>query len=89
MSLIKRIAPIRKAPDESESIRKPLLPFLLEIWRAFDYVCGKRMEAGIADMIDAMCRFGELFCSQEEKEFLLSMSASTIDRMLRRERDKA
>ena len=64
-----------------------LLPFLLEIWRAFDYVCGKRMEAGMTDMVDAMCRFGELSCSPEEKELLLAMSASTIDRMLKRERD--
>lgn len=78
----------KKSHGRKRKYPETLLPFLLEIWRAFDYICGKRMEAGIADMIDAMCRFGELSCSREEKELLLSMSASTIDRMLRRERDK-
>jgi hypothetical protein len=61
---------------------------LLKIWAGLDYACGKRLCAGLPDLLDAMARFGELDCDEKVKTKLLGMSASTIDRLLRSERLK-
>ena len=53
-----------------------------------DYVCGKRLHAGMRDVIDAMTRFGEFVCNDDVEAKLLTMSSATIDRLLRSERMK-
>ena len=53
-----------------------------------DYVCGKRLHAGMKDVLDAMIRFEESACSDDVKAKLLAVSPATIDRLLRPERMK-
>lgn len=60
-----------------------LLEPLRIIWESFDYACAKRVHAGMEDMLGAMLRFSELWCTVEEIELLEKMSASTIERLLR------
>ncbi|GHS91348.1 hypothetical protein AGMMS49957_18120 [Synergistales bacterium] len=59
---------------------------LRKIWAGLDYACGKRVKAGMPDMLDAMIRFGELNCDEDIKAKLMKMSAATIDRLLSQSR---
>lgn len=65
-----------------------LIEPLLIIWESLDYACAKRVHAGMEDILGAMLRFGELCCSAEAIELLEKMSSSTIERLLRPERQK-
>lgn len=87
----KKQSQARKKKDprgRKQSYSDNLLPLLERIWMGLDYACGKRLHAGMDDMLDALCRFGELNASSEELAQLRKMSASTIDRMLTPLREK-
>jgi hypothetical protein len=55
---------------------------LRKIWATLDGVCGKRLAAAMRPTLEAMERHGELPLTPSLKDRLLSVSASTIDRML-------
>ena len=55
---------------------------LIKVWAVMDLACGKRMAAGMEDVLDALTRFNELDCTDDIIAKLRQMSASTIDRML-------
>jgi len=55
---------------------------LKEIWRIMDYPCGSRMTVMLPEWIRKLTDFGEVIMSEEVKEKLLQISASTIDRKL-------
>ncbi len=59
---------------------------LTTVWAVMDFACGKRLAAGMADMLDALSRFGEISLDKPLEEKLRAMSASTIDRLLKEER---
>lgn len=59
-----------------------------ELWEFFDYMCGKRLVVLIRMNIDALVREPELSIDKEVKRQLLSISAATIDRILKPEREK-
>lgn len=61
---------------------------LLKIWRMMDYICGKRMQPALAEMVVVLERHNELHCDRLTKQKLLRVSAATIDRLLRTERRK-
>jgi hypothetical protein len=65
-----------------------VLHALMIIWVYMDYACGKRLHAGIGDMLDAVNRFGEVSWSAEVTDKLRQMSASTMDRLLKKEKEK-
>jgi len=56
---------------------------LIVVWEASDRICGKRLQPSIGPMIDAMERHGHLELEGEVRRRLLTMSPSTIDRVLR------
>lgn len=56
---------------------------LLVVWEASDRVCGKRLQAIIPVLVEAMERHGHLALDAEVRGHLLAMSAATIDRALR------
>ena len=76
----KRGRPKLYGPDVMQILRK--------IWAGMDYACGKRLRAGMIDVLDAMIRFGESACSDDMKAKLFAVSPATIDRLLRLERMK-
>ena len=53
-----------------------------------DNICGKRIAAGISDMIDVLKKHGEINFNDEICNQLKTMSSATIDRLLVSERKK-
>jgi hypothetical protein len=59
---------------------------LVEIWDIFEQPCGQRMVAVLKSELDRLRQLGELRCSDAVAGQLKQISASTIDRLLRREK---
>ncbi len=59
------------------------------VWEAADRICGKRLHRVIAGLLGAMERHGHLKLDTSVRESLLSMSAATMDRLLKTVRDSA
>lgn len=59
---------------------------LVKLWEVGDRMCGKLLAAVMPDLLAALERHGELRVSPEVRELLLTISPSTIDRLLRRQR---
>jgi transposase InsO family protein len=57
---------------------------LLVIWEVGDRMCGKLLQAAMPGLLPALEQHGELKLGEEVRQQLLSMSASTIDRLLAR-----
>jgi len=53
-----------------------------------DFACGKRLKSVIVEVVDNLEKHGHFPFTQQVKEKLLKMSASSIDRMLKGERKK-
>jgi len=61
---------------------------LRKVWVSLDLACGKRVAAGMGDVLDALLRSDELGCEGQVVAMLRSMSAATIDRLLGPDRAK-
>ena len=62
---------------------------LVVLWEASDRICGKRLKSLMPTLVEAMERHGHLRLGPEIRAGLLAMSASTIDRSLRANREQA
>jgi hypothetical protein len=60
---------------------------LIKIWAMMDFPCGKRM-AEMSDALLSLRKFGEIDCGSEVFDKLLMVSASTIDRIIKPEKQK-
>lgn len=65
-----------------------VLPALRQIWKAANYLCGKRLHEALPIFISRMSQVGEIHLTDDQIDLLLSMSAATIDRLLRIDRSK-
>ena len=63
-----------------------VMPALKTMWEATDRLCSKRFQPFVPELIAVLKRNGELSVTEETEAKLCSMSASTIDRLLRRHR---
>lgn len=61
---------------------------LKKIWALMDYMCGKRLKAALPDAVANLVACKELRISKTVQHQLLAMSASTIDRALKAERER-
>lgn len=61
---------------------------LTTIWQTFDYMCGKRLVVLLRMNMDLFCNEQEFGISEEVRDKLMRISASTIDRLLAGERKK-
>jgi hypothetical protein len=61
---------------------------LRKIWAIFDYLCGKRLAPFISEAIEKLERHREINLEPTVREKLSKVSASTIDRLLKPERDR-
>jgi hypothetical protein len=59
---------------------------LRELWVLMDLACGKRLHEGIGDMLDALVRFGEARYGDDLILQLKTMSAATMDRLLKKDK---
>ena len=62
---------------------------LVVLWEASDRICGKRLKALMPTLVEAMERHGHPRLGPEIRAGLLAMSAATIDRSLRKVRERA
>jgi len=53
-----------------------------------DYICGKRLQPLLPELITVLERHNEFHCDRETRSKLLAISAATIDRLLKPERRK-
>ena len=58
------------------------------LWPLMDYAGGRRLCAGMNDMLDALVRFSECPFEEGVIGLLKEMSPSTADRLLKREKDR-
>ena len=77
-------APRGRAPCYDEKVKATLI----KIWKVMDYICGKRLQPALAEMVVVLERHHELHCDPSTRAKLLRVSAATIDRLLRTERRK-
>ena len=61
-----------------ESIIEPLE----KIWAISNFLCGKRLEPFIPELLDSLKRHNEVNPTQEEEALLLSIRSATMDRLL-------
>ncbi len=61
---------------------------LKEVWRIMDFICGKRLKAVMNEALDNLKEKEEMNISEEVEKKLREISASTIDRLLKKERKK-
>jgi hypothetical protein len=63
----------------TEEVRRALV----RLWEMLDCICGKRLVPALPGLVEALERHGELRLEPLTRSRLLSMSASTADRLLR------
>jgi len=61
---------------------------LKKIWVVFDFICGKRLAPFIAEAVEKLEYHKEIDLIGDVREKLVKISASTIDRLLKPEKDK-
>lgn len=59
---------------------------LLKLWRIMDYICGKRLQPILPELVTVLERHNEFRCDKETRAKLFHISAATIDRLLKPER---
>jgi len=61
---------------------------LKKIWAIFDFICSKRLAPFMGEAVEKLEACGEIDLTEKVREKLLNISASTIDRLLKPEKDK-
>ena len=61
---------------------------LRRIWTVFDFICGKRLAPFMAEAVEKLEAHKEIDLTDKVREKLTKISASTIDRLLKSEKDK-
>jgi hypothetical protein len=59
-----------------------------KIWAIFDFICSKRLKPFMAEAIEKLTKHKEIDLTPTVKQKLLKISASTIDRLLKPEKDR-
>lgn len=78
----------RAGRKRSRVYDEPVVAVLIKLWKMMDYLCGKRLQPALPELVAVLERHHELSCERETKAKLLKISAATIDRLLRPERRK-
>lgn len=67
---------------------EPIVDQLKTLWAGSFYACGKRLEPFVPEFLSALKAFAEITVTAKEEALLKSISASSIDRLLKGERAK-
>ena len=65
-----------------------VLPPLKKVWGILNYPCGKRLKPFLKEIVPVLEKFREIVIDPATREKILNMSAATIDRLLKGEREK-
>ena len=79
----------RKVPRGRRIYDEAVRQALIVVWEASDRICGKRLKAALPSMVESLERHGHLDLDPDVRERLFSVSASTMDRLLRPVREQA
>ncbi len=85
--LVADVRKVKKRPRRKKKYDEEVLKILKKIWVIMDFPCGKRLAPCMSWLVPKLEAFGEIeigLCEVREK--LLSISASTIDRLLKGEK---
>lgn len=74
----------KRAPVYDDRVKAALK----QIWLVLDCICSKRLKAALPTVLSALQEHGEIHISAATREKLLKISAPTIDRLLKPERQK-
>lgn len=83
-----------KEPRRKRTRKRPptydrdLFPALRKIWGILNYPCGKRLAPFLPEVVSRLESHGELALSPELRKKLLTISAATVDRLLKEEKKK-
>lgn len=61
-------------------------PYLKQLWEWFDCICGQLLVPIIRQEIDRLIEAKELMITKEERDLLITVSSSTVDRLLSKEK---
>ena len=78
----------RSRRERARVYDEQVVTVLIKLWKMMDYICGKRLQPALAELISVLERHNELRCERETRAKLLQISAATIDRLLGPERRK-
>ena len=87
------VADRRKKDKEEKRTRERIyeedvLGPLIYLWHMSDYICGKRLKPYIKETLPQLKQFNEINIDKNTEEKLLSISPATIDRLLKKEKQK-
>ncbi len=82
------IAKKGKRPGRNKKYNEEELKVLIEVWKIENYICGKRLKPVLNEVLNNLLKNGRLDASTEAIEKIRSVSASSIDRLLKKERKK-
>ena len=85
---IKYVLEKKKKRDRAKIYGHDVFLALRKIWAIFDFICGKRLAPFISEALEKLERHREINLDPTVREKLLKVSASTIDRLLKPERDR-
>ncbi|MCR4394625.1 MAG: hypothetical protein NUV31_09680 [Dehalococcoidales bacterium] len=83
LRLLKGKKKSRRSPYEGEVIAA-----LIRVWEIFDYPCGQRLKPLLEQELPRLRKLGEVKISEEIARRLKQISPATIDRKLRKERER-
>ncbi|MCA1601718.1 MAG: transposase family protein [Acidobacteria bacterium] len=77
-----------RRPGRGATYDAQAVKVLVQVWRIMDYICGKRLAPVLGELLERLLRHNELPCDAATAKKLARISAATIDRLLRSERQK-
>lgn len=72
----------KKITRERISRYEPIIEHLETLWAASNFLCGKRLQPFIAQLLGSLKTHKEIQISEQDESLLLQISAATIDRLL-------
>jgi hypothetical protein len=73
----------RRVRKRARRYDEKVVTALLKLWRMMDYICGKRLQPILPELVTVLERHNEFSCDRETRTKLLGISAATIDRLLK------
>jgi hypothetical protein len=72
----------RQITRDRVSRYEPIIEPLEKIWAVSNFLCGKRLEPFIPELLSSLRRHQEIALTEQEESLLLSVRSATIDRLL-------
>ena len=64
-----------------------LMAVVVKVWELLEYPCGQRLQPNLMPTVAALVRHGELQINEKMLKLIKTISAKTLDRRLKRERE--